>query len=235
MVRYPSRPDSPCIPLEGRKQILELATVLDPELVLISNNLEMEGMAKVLENSKSVFRLSQRLMNTLSAVENNQGIVAFFKKPSWSGKDLTGKVICLDGIQDPGNLGTIIRSAAAMGGYSIVSCGRSVSFYNSKVVRASAGYLYSVPCLAEIDPGALVERGYRLLYAVPQGGVPLPEAGLRAPVAIVFGSEGSGINPEWLQGNAERLTIPMTGAKDSLNVAVASSLVMYEIERGGVD
>mgnify|MGYP003820336739 CR=1 FL=1 len=170
-------------------------------------------------------------MKGLSGVENNQGIIGFFPKPAWTESDLTGRVIALEGIQDPGNLGTVIRTAAALGGFSIISSGSGVSFYNPKVVRASAGYLFSVPFLSGLSHRDLVRKGYHLWYACPSEGIPLPETELEVPLAILFGSEGSGLDRDNIAAEGRKLMIPMNGEMDSLNVAVASSIVMYEINR----
>lgn len=170
-------------------------------------------------------------MDGLSDVENNQGILCFFSKPAWTENDLTDRVIALEGLQDPGNLGAILRTAAALGGFSIISGGHGVSFYNRKVVRASAGYLFTVPFLSALSPVDLHRKGYHVWYACPAKGASLPNTELSLPLVVVFGSEGSGLAPESILSNSSRLVIPMNGETDSLNVAVASSIVMYEINR----
>lgn len=223
--------ECPWIAVEGRKQVLELTKTRVPELLILTMGLDMTGLETLTKSSRTLYCLPDRLFTQLSAVEHNQGILAFFKKPCWTRDNLTDRVICLDSLQDPGNLGTIIRTAAALGGFSIVSSGESVSFYNKKVVRASAGYLFTVPFLTDLRPDCLRKIGYQIWYSFPGQGTPLPAADFSTPLAVVFGSEGRGLNATEVSEAGKKLTIPMGGDIDSLNVAVASSLVMYEINR----
>ncbi len=230
-LKNPGGEECPWIAVEGRKQILELEKTRVPELLLLSTSLDLTGLESLTKKSVDLYRLSDRLFNRLSAVRHNQGLMAFFKKPCWSRKDLTDRVIFLHSLQDPGNLGTIIRTAAALGGFSIVSSPDSVSFYNEKVVRASAGYLFTVPFLTGFYPEDLEAAGYQIWYSFPGQGIPLHQADLSAPLAVVFGSEGKGLDQRKMSKTGKKLTIPMGGDTESLNVAVASSLVMYEISR----
>ena len=230
-LKKPADPECPWIAVECLKQVLELKKYRNPELLLLSDDLEPTGFDDLMEISREVIHLPGRLLNRLSAVRNSQGIIAFFRKPCWTEKDLTDKVIFLEDLQDPGNLGTIIRTAAAMGGYSIISSGKSVSFFNEKVVRASAGYLFIVPFYSGYTTEELRKAGYQIWYSFPSKGIPLQKADLTPPLAVVFGSEGKGLDWEKIAETEKKLTILMSGKTDSLNVAVASSLVMYEIDR----
>lgn len=230
-MKDPSDSKNRWVPVEGIKQTLELGKGLDPELVILSVNLNLSVIEPLLKRAGALYLVPDRLMRGLSQVENNQGIIGFFQKPDWGRQDLTEKIICLDGVQDPGNMGAVIRTAAALGGFSVVSCGSSVSFFNGKVIRASAGYLFTVPCLPGVPPSSLQEMGYQVWHTFPGTGTPLPDADLQHPLAVVLGGEGRGLNPHTVQDQARRLTIPMDGDKDSLNVAVAASIIMYEIQR----
>ena len=231
IVKDSSSRDIPWIPVEGKKQVSELAREIRPELLLVSTEERVSEIESLAGQSRSVVKISERLMRGLSGVENSQGLLAFFKKPSWGIRDMTSKVICLEGVQDPGNLGTIIRSAAALGDFSIACCGHSVSPFNSKVIRSSAGYLFKVPLISGISPAELQESGYHLWYSFPGEGTALPDARFSFPAAIVFGSEGSGLDGHDIPKDASKLSIPMKGGMDSLNLAVASAIVMYEISR----
>lgn len=230
-MKDPSASENKWVPVEGIKQAMELAKSLVPAVVILSMNLDLSVVAPLLKKAGSLYFMPDRLMRGLSQVENNQGIITFFKKPEWTRQDLTEKIICLDGVQDPGNMGTVIRTAAALGGFSVVSCGSSVSFFNGKVIRASAGYLFTVPCLPGVSPSSLQEMGYQVWHTFPGTGTPLPEADFQHPLAVVLGGEGRGLDPRTVEDQTRRLTIPMDGDKDSLNVAVAASIIMYEIQR----
>lgn len=230
-LKNPADPENPWIAVEGRKQVLELKQYRRPELLLLSADLEPTGLEELIRSSREVCHLPVRLFNRLSAVRNSQGILAFLRKPNWSGKDLTEKVIFIEDLQDPGNLGTIIRTAAAMGGFSVISSGSSVSFFNEKVVRSSAGYLFTVPFFSGITIAELRKSGYQIWYSFPTGEIPLQEADFTPPLAVVFGSEGKGLDRASIAETEKKLTVLMGGKTDSLNVAVACSLVMYEINR----
>ena len=224
-------PDCPWIGIEGKKQVREITLHRNPEMLLLSNSLDPGEIRDIIDKCREVCFLPPRLLSRLSAVEQDQGIIAFFNKPEWTAGDLTDRVIILDSLQDPGNLGTILRTASAFGGFSIISSGNTVSFFNRKVVRASAGYLFLVPFIRGLKPDDLRKKGYRIWYASPGGGTPLGEADFQAPLAVAFGNEGKGLPDDGKGEAADRLTIPMESGRDSLNVAVAASLVMYEISK----
>lgn len=226
-----SDPENPWIGVEGKKQVSELAKIRTPELVLLSAIQEDREAGELIGECREAYFLPEKLFSGLSSVKHNQGIIAFFKKPRWSLSDLTDRVIILDRLQDPGNMGNILRTASALGNFSIISNGNSVSCFNQKVVRASAGYLFMVPFLTDINPEELRKIGYRIWHSFPVDGTPLEKADFRAPLAVVFGSEGQGLDPPQAIEVESMLTIPMNNGRDSLNVAVAASLVMYEVNK----
>jgi len=143
------------------------------------------------------------------------------------------------GLQDPGNLGTLIRSAEAFGATAVLTTSGTVSEWNQKALRASAGSVFRIPVVsvtpAEIS--ALKSRGLRLLAAVADSdtsnpkAVPIAEADLTQPCALMIGNEGSGLTTELLQISDTSATIPMPGRIESLNAAIAGSLLLYEASR----
>lgn len=146
----------------------------------------------------------------------------------------TGPVIVAVDVSDPGNLGTLVRSAEAFDAAGVVCCG-GVDVHNPKAVRASAGAVLAVPILTTDDPAALFDAlraaGRRTLGTAARGGTPYSEARLDAPVALVLGSEAHGM-PEALVARLDgTVTIPMAGATESLNVAVAGSVLLFEAAR----
>ena len=142
-------------------------------------------------------------------------------------------MLILDGVQDPGNAGAIVRSAEAFGATGVLFLKGSVSPYNPKTLRASAGSLFRVPALHGVDPAvalALVrEHGAALYAATSAGGRPLDQTDLTAASAIVIGSEAHGVGPE-LSDVARAVSIRTTGV-ESLNAAVAASVLLYEARR----
>ena len=144
-------------------------------------------------------------------------------------------VIVLVGVSDPGNAGTLLRSAEAAGASAVVFCAGSVDPYHPKTVRASAGSIFLVPVVdggdARVVLAALGDHEVRRIGTVARGGVDLGEAALDTPVAIVLGSEAHGL-PEGLERVLDEVvTIPMSGRAESLNVAMAGTLMVFEAAR----
>jgi TrmH family RNA methyltransferase len=143
-------------------------------------------------------------------------------------------VVCA-GLRDPGNLGAVLRSAAAAGAAGVVCAGETVDPYNAKVVRASAGALFDVPVVVDEDLPAVLEAiagaGLRRLATVAHGGTDYAAVDLRRPTALVFGNEAAGL-PEQVAGSVDAaVTIPMSGRAESLNVAAAAAVLCFEAVR----
>ncbi len=145
----------------------------------------------------------------------------------------TPLILVACGLQDPGNLGTLVRSAEAFGATGVLTTPGTVSAWNGKALRASAGSVFRVPVVeATLDEVAgLRARGVRLLAAVGADGVPAHEAPLAGSCALLIGNEGAGLGDEWLAIADTRVTIPCPGPVESLNAAVAGSLLLYEASR----
>lgn len=143
-------------------------------------------------------------------------------------------VVCVD-VRDPGNLGTIIRSADAAGASAVVACAGSGDVYNPKVVRASAGSLFHVPIVLDPEPaevlGELARRGVRRLAALAEGGADYGAADLDGPIAFVLGNEANGLPGRLADTLDGALTIPIEGGAESLNVAMAATVLCFEVAR----
>jgi TrmH family RNA methyltransferase len=144
-------------------------------------------------------------------------------------------VLVLVDVADPGNAGTLLRSAEAAGAEAVVFCEGSVDPFNPKTVRSSAGSIFHVPVVEGISPrialATLGDAGVHRVGTVARGGIALGEAHLAAPVALVLGSEAHGL-PDGLHAVLDELvTIPMAGRAESLNVAMAGTLVVFEAAR----
>ena len=150
------------------------------------------------------------------------------------GKAHLGPILIIAGIQDPGNLGTILRSAEAFGAAGILLGEGTVSPFNSKVVRASAGSIFRVPIacikLAEVMP-QMQSQGIRLVATSSHKGTALPEAKLSPPIAIFIGNEGAGVAKDLISKMDEILVVPHSAQIESLNAAIATSIVLYEAAR----
>lgn len=187
------------------------------------------------------FWLSEGVLARLADATTPQPLLAVAGRVDRSLKevlDARGDLLVCAGVRDPGNLGTLVRSAAAAGLGGVLTCGTSVDLYNPKVVRATAGAIFRIPAVlgggvAETF-AALRAAGYRLVGAVGDGGAPFEEVPLSGPVALVVGNESQGLAGPWAPGPTALdavVTIPMARGVESLNVGVAGSLLAFELRR----
>jgi TrmH family RNA methyltransferase len=143
-------------------------------------------------------------------------------------------VVISAGLQDPGNLGTIARSAEAFGATGMLLGERTVSPWNWKAIRASAGSMFRLPTVKVELASALHDakaRGMRILATSSHKGTVISQADLRGPVALIVGNEGSGLPKDVLAQADEIVSIPQSARIDSLNAGIAASIVLYEAAR----
>jgi TrmH family RNA methyltransferase len=172
------------------------------------------------------------------STENSQGVAALVKLKESSLPAVLAipqpLLVVAVGVQDPGNLGTVIRSAEAFGAHALLLAEGTVSPFNAKVVRASAGSLFRLSVIpVKLGPllPQLRERAIRLVATSAHRGVPLPAATLAGGVALFVGSEGAGLPRDLLSKMEETVVIPHSPRVESLNAGVAASIVLYEISR----
>jgi TrmH family RNA methyltransferase len=143
-------------------------------------------------------------------------------------------ILVVESIEKPGNLGTMLRTADAAGVDAVIVCEPTTDPFNPNVVRASLGCLFLVPLAIATTPETifwLTERGIRTFAATPAASLPHWQADFRGPAAIAIGSEQYGLTETWLREASERIRIPMGGAIDSLNAAMAAGVVLFEAVR----
>jgi len=178
---------------------------------------------------------TDKVLGTIADTVNHQGVLAVLpiQKPNW--EDLTrreGIVLLFWKLQDPGNLGTILRVAAAGGAAGIILSAGSTDPYSPKVVRAAMGSLFRIPFLQNQDLNDCLQKlpaqGYRILAAEVQGGSSLWDVNFSPLTAVLFGQEGAGLHEELVAATDGVLTIPMAPTAESINVAIAAGLVIYE-------
>jgi RNA methyltransferase, TrmH family len=183
--------------------------------------------------------LPRTLFNSIVPSDAPQGVAALVKLPTFSPSDLlarahSGLLLVASGLQDPGNLGTILRSAEAFAAAGIFLTEGTVSPYNSKVLRGSAGSMFRLPFLqtstSQLIP-ALRERGVRLVATSSHKGTPITQFDLTLPLAIFVGNEGAGLAPDILHQIDETVIIPQAAPVESLNAGVATSIILYEAAR----
>ncbi len=187
--------------------------------------------------------LPDKLFDGAVPSETPQGVAALVRLKEFSLDDVierveVGPIIVVAGLQDPGNLGTILRSAEAFGSAGAVLGEGTVSPFNSKVIRASAGSVFRFPVIVAKSAGGLDaistklrEHGVRLIATSSHKGTRLDEAKLSGPAAIFVGSEGAGLSRTLIAQMDETVAIPHTAQVESLNAGVAGSIVLYEAAR----
>jgi TrmH family RNA methyltransferase len=188
-----------------------------------------------------ILRLPAKLLDSALATETPQPIAALVEPPEWTWPHILGArpkgaelVVVLAGIQDPGNLGTILRSAEAFGATGVVSLPGTVSAWNPKAVRASAGSVFRVPLLAVSQQECLEklhEAGVKILATTVHAAQPAERVNMAGPVALIIGNEGNGVANDLAAKADARITIPCPGPVESLNAAVAASVLLYEAAR----
>jgi TrmH family RNA methyltransferase len=184
-------------------------------------------------------QVPDRLFEQVAQTQNPQGVAALVELPSHNldtilgGHDLLLLVAC--GLQDPGNLGTLMRSAAAFGASALCTLPETVSPFNPKAVRSSAGAIFRLPVLAGLAVNELVHRlraaRVRIVAADRHSPSPLYDADLRGSLAVMLGREASGLPPEITREASLLLSIPIRPGMDSVNVATAAGVFLYEAAR----
>lgn len=186
-----------------------------------------------------ILLLPRKLLDSALTTESPQPIAALVEPPSWSWSALLGSrsaplLLLLAGLQDPGNLGAVLRSAEAFGVSGVLCLPGTVSAWNPKAVRASAGSVFRIPLLAasteECFP-RLRSAGVRIIATSARNASPAPLVDLTAPTALLIGNEGNGLSPEFAAQADGAITIPCPGPVESLNAAVAAGILLYETSR----
>lgn len=183
--------------------------------------------------------VTERAAKALSDTVTPVGLVAVCRLPEVSLDDVLAdepRLIAVPvQISEPGNAGTLIRAADAMGADAVVLAGNSVDPYNSKCLRASAGSIFSLPVIGEPDEAATVAQlqaaGMQVLATTIDGEVSLDDVDLAGPTAWLFGPEAHGLPTELAVAADHRVHIPMPGHSESLNIASAASICLYQSAR----
>ena len=187
--------------------------------------------------------LPDKLFDGAVPSETPQGVAALVRLKDFSLENVleriqVGPIIVVAGLQDPGNLGTILRSAEALGSAGAVLGEGTVSPFNSKVIRASAGSVFRFPVIVAKSAGGMESicdkfktQGVRLIATSSHKGTRLDQARLSGPAAIFIGSEGAGLSRTLIAQMDETVAIPHTAQVESLNAGVAGSIVLYEAAR----
>lgn len=209
--------------------------------------LQNDRVVKLVETLQSwecpVYQISEDLYGKVSDTVNGQGFILVVKKRifTWQevlrGPEGTAPLLAvMDGLQDPGNVGTIIRSADALGCTGVVCLEGTVDLFSDKVVRSSMGSLFNIPFLDNIPRSTFIDACHdnevnMVVTALDKLALKHYLAEYNSPTAIVFGNEGNGISQEIMEAADRMVYIPMSGKAESLNVASAAAIVLYEANR----
>jgi TrmH family RNA methyltransferase len=178
-----------------------------------------------------VVLLSREAFESASATEQAQGVAAVLQRPEIPYEPRSGDLLLVaDGIQDPGNLGTLVRSAEAFGAAAVALAQNTVDPWNGKCLRAAAGAVFRLPLPSWNGDllAALHAVDARVYAAVAHGGEPAHLTDLRGTTVLVIGNEAAGVSPNLLSIAHKHITLASTGPTESLNAAIAGSLLLYE-------
>lgn len=182
--------------------------------------------------------VASSVMEAMSPVRSPSGVVALAEPPAWTLDSVVGAarplVVAAMDVQDPGNVGAIVRSAEAGGATGVALCGASADPFGWKALRGSMGSALRLPVVST-DLDMLVtsvrNRAALIVATVPRGGLPPDQVDLKGPVVLLLGGEGPGLPAPVVDGADALISVPMRPPVESLNVAVATALLVYEASR----
>lgn len=236
--------------IEG-PNLIEEAIKSDADIKLIVFNEKILIDGKTLQNAEiyqgaEVIGLSEKLFEKLAQTETSQGVIGVIKKSSETQEAIEKRVLAkstnvviLDRLQDPGNIGTIIRTAEAVGYKGVVVLKGTADIYSPKVIRAAAGSVFRMPVLFYESPAQMMERlkkyDKKIVSTCFDTENNYYDIDLRKNIGLVIGNEGNGISSELIEGADIKIKIPMAGTVESLNAAVAAGIVMFEAIREQIE
>lgn len=195
---------------------------------------EKYKVASYIQKETRVYWITDQILKILSSTENPQGIVAVVKIKKNHIVNSEGFYILVDKIQDPGNLGTIIRTADAAGALGVIATKGTVDVYNEKTLRSTMGSIFHIPIIESIDMSTVQElkdSGFKLIVSTLEKSESFYNVKFTDKFILTVGNEGNGISDELMALGDIRVKIPMPGNAESLNAGVAASIMMFEAVR----
>ncbi len=223
--------------IEGTR-LLEEANNRGIKIKYLIINETVKNVPKINQGCQ-VLRLPNNLFKKISDTVSPQGIIAVAEQIEISLADIilnvNPLVVVLNGLQDPGNLGTIIRTSAAAGATAVLLTEGTVDLYNPKVIRSTMGSLFQVPIINGLDDSEAVKwlnyHSINIMVADLDGEEYYYSANLKKPFALVIGNENRGTNDIWRKAAYKKIKIPLLGSTESLNASVATGIILYEAVR----
>lgn len=233
---------SPLLFLEGPRLIQEAITAkFALEMLILDDKFpETAFLAPLRKSSRRVFVVSDDVFRIVSDVDNPQGLLAIARKPAWTWEHIEkrkGLILILDGIQDPGNASTIIRTAEAAGAAGLVTTPGTARLFSPKALRGAAGSTLRLPVLEHRTPEEIAARLKKMKYTLvstsiraedKKAVVPYTKITWKTPHAVVLGQEGRGVSAAMKALVVKSIFIPMQPPVDSLNVAATAAIILYE-------
>jgi len=222
--------------LEGSRLAEEgLAAGLTPRLVLRTPELDRRALSLVEAFARTgceILTVTPRLLAASSEIETAPGLLVVAERPDLRPPPHLGLAVVADGLADPGNFGSLMRTSVAAGVEALFLTPGTVDPYNPKVVRGAMGAHFQLP-LATLDDWADSQAlsGLELWLAEPSAGIPYHQVDWSRPLALILGNEARGVNPAWRLRAAGSVHIPMRSTAESLNAAVAAAVILFEIAR----
>lgn len=230
--------------IEGENSV-RAALDADAEVSFVLISDDEPELAKDLEalstRRTQIYSVSRHLLEDVADAGNGVSTIAVVSIPDWKSQvdeilsDSGSCVLVLDHLQDPGNMGTIIRTAAAAGYDAVIAIKGTADAYQPKVTRATAGLIFDVPLIYVDDAASsismLKRSGSRIVVTTTCDGKDFRRVDMTSGVAIVIGNEGAGVSADFIEAADELVSIPMAGNVESLNAAVSAALLMYEKNR----
>ncbi|WP_125152744.1 TrmH family RNA methyltransferase [Clostridium rectalis] len=228
--------------VEGFRFVLEaiMSDFIVDKIFLHDNSLgkykELQ-IEHMLNSNTEVFVISEKIFNNISSTDTPQGIIAILNNRELDIVNKDGFYILLDKLQDPGNVGTIIRTAHAAGALGVIVSKGTVDIYNEKTLRSTMGSIFHVPILFDNNftiIKELRENGFKLISSSLEGKDNLYDIDLKGKIIIAIGNEGNGISQQVYEISDKKFKIPMPGNAESLNAAIAASIIMFELVRQNI-
>jgi TrmH family RNA methyltransferase len=232
-----AREEAGIIVTEGVRLVEEaLVAGLHPNLVLYSEALSERGrlaLQKLAATGTETEEVFPKLLDSLSATETSQGLLAVFDRFERTLPAQPDFVLVVDQVRDPGNLGTLLRSAVAAGVQAVLLAPGTTDPFAPKALRAGMGAQFRLPLrsLDWLEIQEFCQPRLKMYLAEAEGGAACWQLDLRQPLALVVGGEAEGATPDACQVVDGLVTIPMPGGSESLNAAIAASILMFEIVR----
>ncbi|MEX0961982.1 MAG: RNA methyltransferase [Simkaniaceae bacterium] len=228
--------------IEGYRELSRADTVeidslfYSPQHFLGSNEEALIDSIKL--RGAQIFRVTKEVFEKISYRDRPDGLIAIANKKPLTLSDLNLEaspfLLIVESIEKPGNLGTILRSSDAAGVDAVIICDRCTDIYNPNVVRASVGTLFTQPVIESTSEEVisfLKEKQISIVATTPHAETIFTQVDLTGPLAIAMGTEQLGLSDQWLKQADIKVKIPMKGVADSLNVASATTLILYEALR----